>query len=242
MRLVVLVTLSAIAAFGQLTSPTGFGRNLYPGTGGPTAPGRGFSGAGFGRVVYPGTGAPAALRPGFTGFVGAVPAAPAHLPHARSAIVPFPVFYGGGYYGGFEPPPAPTPYDTYYDPSQRAPVVIINQNFQPDTANPVLRDYSNAPLPPAAQRPGPPPQTIPQPPPAPQAAARNPHEDDPTIYLVAMTDGAVFEALAYWVEGDTLNYITVEGSHNRATLDLVDRDRSRRLNQERNVEFKLPRR
>jgi hypothetical protein len=240
-NLATFLGLSALA-LGQQTSPTGFGRMIYPGTGGPTGPARtgfvgpGIAGAGFGRVVYPGTGAPAALRPGVTpAFVAAPPPRPAHLPHARSAVIPFPVFYGGGYgyYAAFEPPPVARPF-TEVDYAPRPPVVIINQNFQPDTPNPVLRDYSNTPLPPAVA-------SRPAPPAAPQAA-RDPRDDDPTIYLVALSDGTVFQAVAYWVQGDTLNYITVEGSHNRATLDLVDRERSLRLNQERKVEFKLPKR
>ena len=34
-------------------------------------------------------------------------------------------------------------------------------------------------------------------------------------------DGTVRAAIAYWVDGDTLHYVTTEGSHNRASLDLV---------------------
>ena len=41
---------------------------------------------------------------------------------------------------------------------------------------------------------------------------------------------------------DTLNYLTRDGSHTRASLDLVDRELSQRLNDERRVEFKLPKR
>jgi hypothetical protein len=239
-RLLVLSTLAASVVFAQrVTSPTGFGRSLYPGTGGPTAgPGRGLGagGAGFGRVIFPGTGAPALVRP-FVGPAFTSPPLVSHGVHNRSVLVPFPVFYGGGYYDAYEPPPAATPLNEYdlYGANQRAPVVIINQNFKPDTVNPVLRDYSDVPLPEAAPR-------APAPANSPNAADTRDPGDQPTIYLIAMTDGTVFEAIAYWLVGDTLNYITVDGSHNRATLDLVDREFSKRLNDERNVEFKLPRR
>jgi hypothetical protein len=57
-----------------------------------------------------------------------------------------------------------------------------------------------------------------------------------------MRDSSIFATVGYWVVGDTLNYLTRDGSHNRASLDLVDRELSQRLNDERRVEFKLPKR
>jgi hypothetical protein len=42
------------------------------------------------------------------------------------------------------------------------------------------------------------------------------------------------------VDGETLNYVTRDGSLNHASLALVDRDFSKQLNDERHVEFKLP--
>src|SRR4051795_2559670 len=110
MRRLLLFTASALLAVAQSTSPTGFGRMIYPGTGGPGARGGTISGstggAGFGRMIYPGTGAPTAIRPGSPAFIGAPPPVPVHQNHGRSAIVPFPVFYGGGYYGAFDVPTA----------------------------------------------------------------------------------------------------------------------------------------
>lgn len=169
--------------------------------------------------------------------------------HAGVAIVPYPVFYGGySYYydpsmvdGGYGGQPAPgydsgyagAPGPGYADPSganggpSQPPVIIINQSFHPDSAAPVLHDYSNS--------------TLPQPGPSASGAPSNVRPDDqPTIYLIAMKDHTIFPAVAYWVEGDTLNYITTEGSQNRASLALVDRDFSAQLNNERHVEFKLP--
>jgi hypothetical protein len=37
-----------------------------------------------------------------------------------------------------------------------------------------------------------------------------------------------------------LNYVTLQGVHVMVRLDLVDRDLSRDLNRQRNVEFRLP--
>ena len=197
-------------------------------------------GAGFGRVLFPGTGNPATGRVSLGGSVFVAPASPLapHPRHGGQAIVPYPVFYG--YYSGFDAPAAPTYADEYASqyaaqygpqgyPAQSAPVVIINQNFRTDPVNPVLRDYSNTPLPePPARNEAPP------------AARQQTQNDQPTVFLVAMKDHSIFAGVAYWVEGDTLNYVTAQGSHNRVTLDLVDREFTKQLNDERHVEFALP--
>jgi hypothetical protein len=165
---------------------------------------------------------------GFRSFAPhpAPPPAP-HPQHNRTTVVPYPVYYGGYYYGNYyyggdaytqQPAPA---YDYgLTDAPGQSPVAIVNPGYVPDSANPVMRDYSNANLPP------------------PGSDYRG--TDQPTIYLLAMTDHTIIPAIAYWVDGDTLNYITTEGSQNRVSLSLVDRDFSLQLNDSRNVEFKLP--
>ncbi|HLX41880.1 MAG TPA: hypothetical protein VKR43_00525 [Bryobacteraceae bacterium] len=233
MRLAVITLLVAGAgAFAQRPNPTGWGSVLYPGTGGP--PGRGAVNGGFGSVLYPGTGGP----PG-TQVAGAragsrapsrffAPPPPAHPAHTGTVIVPYPVYYGGYY--GYDPsagyvqsaPGYSADPSNYASPTQ-APVVVINQGYRPETANPVIRDYSNADLP----DPGP---------------GYAPQRSDPqaTIYLIAMTDHNILAAIAYWVDGDTLNYITQEGTQNRISMALVDREFSKKLNDDRGVEFRLP--
>jgi hypothetical protein len=145
------------------------------------------------------------------------------------------VFYGGSYYD-YDAPSAPmagySQYSAQYssgaDPMTQPPIVIINQYFRPDSANPVIRDYSNVPLPE----------------PGPQAtntgdSVASP-SDQQVMFLIAMKDHTIYPAIAYWVEGDTLNYITVQGSKNSVSMDLVDRDFSKQINKERKVEFGLP--
>jgi hypothetical protein len=235
MRLVTITLFVAgAAAFAQRPNPnpTGWGSVLYPGTGGP--PARGVNG-GFGSVLYPGTGGPPGARPPLGSPMGSrppgtrsfVPPVVQHPNHGGTVIVPYPVYYGGYY--GYDPsagyvqsaPGYSADPDNYAAPSQ-TPVVIINQNYRPDTANPVIRDYSNAQLP----EPGP---------------AYALHSDpQATIYLIALTDHNILPAIAYWVDGDTLNYITQEGTQNRLSLALVDREFSKKLNDERGVEFRLP--
>ena len=138
--------------------------------------------------------------------------------------VPVPVYIGGGSYEEPSPPPAAPPHE--------APVVLINPNYQPEQLNPVLRDYSNVPLqesPPLEQRLSEPPQAVIQ-----QA------DPSPTIYLIALNDGTIAAALGFWMEGDTLHYITRDGNRNRVSIDRVDREFSTRLNTERHLDFKLP--
>jgi hypothetical protein len=64
-------------------------------------------------------------------------------------------------------------------------------------------------------------------------------DEEATIYLIAFRDHTIQAAYAYWVEGNTLHYVTTQGSHNRATLDLIDRDLSVRLNKDRQVDFTI---
>ena len=219
-------------AFGQVRAPA-----PVPGAHGSLVD------PGFGRRLA----ATVAGRP-----VGVHPVAPApgHFRRSTVVAVPYPVYVGGGYYGGgyygdpsAAPGPAPVP-----DPGagQPAPVVIINQSFQPQPVNPVIRDYSGAQLPPAADQ-----QTLrtlenPTHPYAdaqeqPPAAAQQPADDEkPTLYLIAFKDHRIVPALAYWVDGDTVSYVTKDGSQNRVSLSLIDREFSKQLNDERRVPFKLP--
>jgi hypothetical protein len=118
--------------------------------------------------------------------------------------------YGYGYGG----------YDSYGSPyASQQPDVLYNPGYQADTANPQVRDYSDEPLPPYAPM-----------------AQRDP---SPTIYLIALQDGSVLQALGNWIEGDTLCYVARDGNPNRISLDRVDRELSNKLNRERGLEFKL---
>jgi hypothetical protein len=235
MRLIAVVLLMAgSTAWAQrVGSATGFGRIANPG-GAVTTTG----GAGFGRIIYPGTGAPAAVRSQTGNAVfTAVPPPVNHGIHATPLLVPYPVFYGGGYYNYDAPPAQMAAYPQYGDPNQSSPVVIINQYFRPETANPVLHDYTDVPLPEGVSRgaDGQPTGA------APRATQRDTSQDNqPIMFLIAMKDHTIYPALAYWVEGDTLNYITTQGTKNSASLDAVDRPFSQQLNKERKVDFGLP--
>jgi len=147
--------------------------------------------------------------------------------------VPFPVFYGGSFYPYDAPLAPPQGYenDYGYSAQQPAPVVILNQKFGNDNSGyPQQPPYGSAP---PAQAAPPPPEDQNQP----QAAAG---DSSSIIFLIAMKDHTIFPAVAYWVDGDTLNYITAQGVRNRVSLDLVDKDFSKQLNRERSLDFALP--
>lgn len=213
----------AFAQQAQHPNPSGFGSVLYPGLGGPPPAS---AHGGFGSVLYPGTGGPPGSRPPVVrpapGNRNFAPPPQAHPGHSRAAIVPYPVYYGGGYAesGGntYTQQPAPAYDYGLADSGQgQSPVVILNQGFRPDYGYSPRdqQDHAFTPREPAPER-------------------------EATIYLLAMADHTIIPAIAYWADGDTLSYITTEGSQNRVSLSLVDREFSKQLNDSRNVEFRLP--
>ena len=235
-RTVLFLSIAALA-FGQNRGPYwslgGYGNVLFPGTG--HAPGSAAATPNFGRIGG-GIGRPILSNP--------FPAT--HGQHGRTVIVPYPVFYGGGAGYGYDQPAAYAP--GYAD--QPAPVinsgpvpsVVINQNFIPQAVNPQVREYNSYDTAPEQQSSG---MRLYHTPSHPYADAANgatgrPADDQPTIYLIAFKDHSIVQALGYWMEGATLHYVSVEHSLNQASLDLIDRDLSQRLNDERGLEFKLP--
>jgi hypothetical protein len=217
-------------------------------------------GHGFGNVVFPGTGIPQQQRHQPAGHVqslgatvrGVWPNQPhqggyPQPRHRQLVAVPIavPVYVGGygyGYngYGSDYAAQAPQPNITVVNALQPSPSVIINQNYTPDQARPVMHEYPA----PAASELGSYQAPVPSHPepvrPAPSAKASVASDDDnPTIYLIALEDGTVYPSYAYWLQGDTLHYITTKHSHNQASMALVDERLSLQLNKERRVEFKL---
>ena len=147
----------------------------------------------------------------------------------------YPVFFSDfGYYDPFwgwrnsYPYSYPSSYPDYggyaqdygYSP---APQVIINQGYQPYTAPPaVVQEY-----------------TAPGPPPPPETQAPKKYEEP--LYLVAFHDGVIRAVVAYWTQGATLHYVTMDHVQKQVPLTTVDSNLSERLNGERNVPFQLPR-
>jgi hypothetical protein len=149
----------------------------------------------------------------------------------------YPGFYGYGYYDPFwysDWYPSysyPSDYAASYPPdygygydNASAPPVVINQQFQPPAEpDSVLRQYSWSP------------------PPQPQTSAPAPSKNGDQLYLVAFKDGVIRAVVAYWAQGATLHYVTMDHEQKQVALASVDRALSQRLNAERNVQFQLPR-
>jgi hypothetical protein len=154
----------------------------------------------------------------------------------RTVVVPYavPVFMGGY---GYAPEPV-APNVTVVVPQQPVPNVIINNNYVPERPNSALREYSAGELPDSNVRvyEGPKPRTDQ----APAArSGRSIMDEKATIYLIALKDGSLRQAIGYWVQGDTLHYVTPDASINRLSGDIVDVQRSTDLNRERNLDFDL---
>lgn len=222
-------------------SVSGFGNVVFPGTGhAPANP----HNPGFGNVVFPGTGRvpqtpPFSItNPGFAhglagtvngripygstlpnrGRRGGVGAGYVYVPYA------YPVYMGGpdGYVGQESGPNV-----MYQQPQQ--PPVVINQTFvggaqpaadiqQPETAGIQLYEAPARTTEEMAAA-------------APQPAS---------YYLIALKDHSIYSAVAYWIDGDNLHYFTQGNVHNQVSMNLVDRQLTERLNQERHVDIRLP--
>jgi hypothetical protein len=144
----------------------------------------------------------------------------------RTAIVP--VYYGG--FGFYDSYPYTNPYSYAYPSSYGAgyaysapPVTVLSQNYY---------GYQPAEPPP----PAPPPAVREYVQPAPPPEER---KYEQPLYLVAFNDHTIRAVLAYWVEGATLHYVTMDHEQKQVPLASIDRALSERFNRERNIEFRL---
>ncbi|MFN0167089.1 MAG: hypothetical protein ACKV22_11730 [Bryobacteraceae bacterium] len=221
--LVVLASAGLAQHRGAGTSRHGFGNVVFPGTGGPpgrhapvTVPGVYSSGSFAGRL-----GATVSGYPGYSGAPGY------GNPRGRQQVVVVPWAYPA-YYPQEQPnvvivqQPAP--------PAQQQPQVIINQNFTPEVARPVVKEYDSDDgiriyeVPSKARS-------------SQQEESREP-ENSP--FLIALKDQTIYAAFTFWLEGETLHYVTPRGAHNQVSLDRVDRAFTLKLNRDRELPVKLP--
>ena len=146
----------------------------------------------------------------------------------------YPVYVGGYGYGGYG-------YGGYYDSpyaGQPAPVTGQEQPnvivVYPQQTPTIVSQFGpgDAQGAPRVQ-----PQTLVYPPAPGQAEEPG---AEPVHYLIAFKDHSIYSAVAYWVDGDTLHYFTTPTTHNQASVSLVDRELTDRLNKESGAEVKLP--
>ncbi|MEO8370051.1 MAG: hypothetical protein ABI806_12695 [Candidatus Solibacter sp.] len=139
-------------------------------------------------------------------------------------VYAYPVYVGGGYDYSMQPQesapaPAQTPNITIVMPPQTANPVMIQADADGEytTTRPRTRVYEE-----------------------PRRRVEEPETPEPTKYLLAFKDHTIYSAVAYWADGDTLHYFTNGNTHNQASMSLIDRSLTERLNREMGIEFHLP--
>ena len=230
---VVLSLASATSVFGQGVY-RGFGSVVFPGGSSATSQGvtRNFGGAVFpGGMqkqpvyggasvigVFPGVGAtPTPAGSGRNSNFRRTP--PTYGRRTRSTpsfVYAFPVFIGGSY--------APQELAPQQEPPPQEQAVPVMIQVGPDGRYTTTERHQTS--------------TVYQPEPetveSPDKAADSPH------YLLAFKDHSIYSAVAYWADGDTLHYFTAGNIHNQASMALIDRELTERLNRELGIEFTLP--
>jgi hypothetical protein len=120
-------------------------------------------------------------------------------------------YYGGAYTAGYQQPNVAV---VYPQQQQSAPVYV-----QPETARPISHEYDQY---------------------GQETRPAGGGGNSSPIYLLAFRDHSIAAASAYWVDGRTLHYVTLQREEKQAPLDAVDRDLSNQLNRERRVQLQLP--
>jgi hypothetical protein len=153
-----------------------------------------------------------------------------------SFLYTYPVYVGGGYYDNSYAASAYANQGAPAATGQDQPNVIVVYPQQPPPV--IINQYGAGDAPYGARVQ---PQNIyPMQPmqPAPAQAEESPAEAP--HYLIAFKDHSIYSAVAYWVDGDTLHYFTTGSTHNQASVSLIDRELTARLNRDSGVEVKLP--
>jgi hypothetical protein len=241
------LALSAILCASAQTTRT-FGSVIFPGGTAASTPSISRS---FGSVVFPGgvTTAPVRTGPGVIlppvtvtrpGMPGQhvqqgransfrIQNAPLRNSRGASGIYSYPI-YVPNYYDT----PAPSE-PAYAEPAyaERQPAPNITVIYPPQPVRPVVievgpdgQQYTRT-----SRR---------ETPPAPEETAAPAPAADNIRYVLAFKDHAVYSAVAYWFDGDTLHYFTSGNTHNQASVALIDRELTERLNRELGTDFKMP--
>lgn len=140
----------------------------------------------------------------------------------RPGARPIPVvggWYGGGWYPQPQMQSTPMVFVNQQNvaPSAPAPILVINPDYKPEVAKPVMREYSNI---------------------------SNPYENfqpgAPKVFLLALKDGTLRQSVAFWSEGDKFHYIQPDHKQDSMPIANLDRESTKRFNSERGIDIKLP--
>jgi hypothetical protein len=237
MRFLALVTLASLASAGLFAQQRGSGANTQPKVigsfGSVVFPGGTSAMPGvtrtFGSVVFPGTGGPKLIVPGritdpTAGIrLGGNFGQPDKRRQTRGGgyLIPYPVYVGASGYSDSYFAPAEPVVQTV--PTQVQPIIVY-----PQQAAPVILQYGTQP----AQEPR---FRIYE---APREQTQAPEE--PPSYMLAFKDGTIYSAANYWVDGDTVHYFTSGNKHNQASISLIDRATTEKLNRNSGMAVTLP--
>jgi hypothetical protein len=150
-------------------------------------------------------------------------------------VFAYPVFIGGGYDDSYAMPQPELPMQPpQQQPQQPNVTVVFPPQQQQQRANPtMIQPGPDGDYPITQRQQG----TIYE---APRDTNDPANGADSGHYLVAFKDHTIYSAVAYWVDGETLHYFTTGNIHNQASISLIDRELTNRLNRELGLDFKLP--
>lgn len=141
-----------------------------------------------------------------------------------------PIYPGGGGvifppYGGFgnywyPPPPVVMPPVVWVNqaaPAAQSVTLVTNPDYKPEVAKPVLTEYS---------------------------AVSKPYENfvpaEKKVFLLALKDGSLRQAVAFWREADTLHFVLPTHKQEKVAVADLDRESTKRFNAERGIQIQLP--
>ena len=131
--------------------------------------------------------------------------------------------YGSPWVDSYYPSGGYVSAPVYYESAPQPAPVVINEYYRPPAAQPRIRDYSNGGY---GADPAPPPTSAPA--------------KKPDFWLLAFPNGTIVLAVAYWTDHDTLHYVTRTKEQKQIPILAIDRDLTDQLNQERGLEFRIP--
>lgn len=133
-------------------------------------------------------------------------------PQTSGPVTAWPVVYVPSYIN-----PAPGTYDSYslyQQPVSRQPV-IVNQYFQSPAPNESAAQAESTPV---------------------MMTATDNASPAPG-YLIAYKNHQIISAKTYWMEDGILHYTTLQDRENQASLDLIDLELTKKLNEDQNTPF-----
>ena len=141
----------------------------------------------------------------------------------NTVVYAYPVYVGSGYY------------DNPYLQAPQQPPANVTVIYPPQQATPVIVQYPADASYTQPQQP----VSIYEPP-VREQVMEPARMSEPSHYMIAFKDHSIYAAVAYWVEGETLHYFTTGNVHNQASVSLIDRDLTGKLNHDSGLEVKLP--